>query len=398
MKTQRGGLPAHIIISILVAGAFGVMGGGLVAPAIPTIGRAFDVPEGLQGLVLSVYTLSAAISLPFIGYLLDIVGRRRVLIICLLIDGLTGVFIALAPSFGIILIMRFIQGIGIAGLIPSAMTIIGDLFSGEQRLKVMGYLTGVISLGAAIIPTVGGALASIDWRLVFLVYGFCLLLALFFFLALPETAPVHNPSKTSTTVPKNKAWDYVVSLFAVLKDRAIRNIMLQSLVHYFFLYAIVTFIPIFLVSIHAFSEIYGGIALSIQGVASACMASRAKLVAKYLAWWRRVSLGFGLKSIAFLLLPLWPQGSYLISVSIVLYGVGFGIVSPTIYNRATELPPEDLIGSVVAIFNTMKYVGMTLSPFILGLVINFTGLVSVFYVVAALCVVWSMFSLTQSEA
>jgi len=69
METQRGSLPTYLVVMILVMGAFGVMGGGLVAPALPTIGGAFDVPEGQQGLVLSVYTLAAAISLPFIGYL-----------------------------------------------------------------------------------------------------------------------------------------------------------------------------------------------------------------------------------------------------------------------------------------------------------------------------------------
>lgn len=394
METQRGSLPTYLVVMILVMGAFGVMGGGLVAPALPTIGGAFDVPEGQQGLVLSVYTLAAAISLPFIGYLIDVIGRRKVGIACLLIDGAVGVAIIFAPTFTMVLGLRFLQGIGIAGLIPVAMTIIGDLYTGERRLQVMGYLTGVISLGAVVIPTLGGALASIDWRLVFLVYGFCLFLALFFFIALPETSPSVGRSLRQTGADhesgqsSHSAKEYLLSLFSVLKNRDIRNIMFQALVHYFFLYTLVTFLPIYLALIHGFGEIYSGIALSLQGVFSALIASRAQFVAHYLQWWQRIALGFVMKGCAFLLLPLWPEGSLLIVVSIVIYGLGFGIVSPTIYNRATKLPPKELIGSVVAIFNTMKYIGMTLSPFILGVVLNFTDLQVVFAIVAAVSIIW----------
>ncbi len=388
MQTRQGNVPNYLVTMLLIMGAFGVMGGGMVAPALPTIGRAFDVPEAQQGLVLSVYTLAAAISLPFIGYFIDAIGRRRVALGCLLIDATAGVAIALAPSYIFVLVLRFFQGIGIAGLIPVAMTIIGDLFTGDRRLQVMGYLTGVISLGAAVIPTLGGALASVDWRLVFLAYGLGFFFAIFFFITLPETKPV-------TSEVSQSALDYIKSLFSVLTDVQIRNLMLQPLMIYFFLYALVTFYPIFLTSIHGFAEIINGLALSLQGLFSAIIAARADLFARYLEWWQRVSLGFILKGISFALLPFWPEGSYLISISVVLYGVGFGIVSPTVYNRATKLPPEHLVGSVVAIFNTMRFLGMTLSPFILGIILSLIGINSMFFIVAAASIIWGILMLVR---
>lgn len=393
-------------------GAFGIMGGGLVAPALPTIGRAFDVPEGQQGLVLSVYTLAAAISLPFIGYLIDSLGRRKVGIACLLLDGITGISIVFAPNFGVLLLMRFIQGIGIAGLIPIAMTIIGDLFSGERKLQIMGYLAGIISLGAAIIPTLGGALATIDWRLVFLVYGFCLLLALVFFITLPETSPfvrsqareekeiqgqnVPTNTEAAPVAKHDSPFDYIKFLLRVLKDRDIRNIMMQPLLQYFVLYGLVTYLPIYL-AMHNFPEIFGGLALSLQGISAGVVASRTHLVARYLVWWQQVVLGFIIKGLAFTLLPLWPEGSLWVALSIVIYGLGFGIVSPTIYNRVTTLPPKELSGAVIAIFNTMKYLGMTLSPIVLGLLLNFTHLNVVFFTVAGIATLWGIISLKMAD-
>ena len=404
METRLGNIPTYVIFMILVMGAFGIMGGGLVAPALTSIGRAFEIPEEQQGLVLSVYTLAAALSLPFIGYLIDLIGRRKVGIACLLLDGIVGISIVFAPTFNVLLLLRFFQGIGIAGLIPVAMTIVGDLFTGDRRLKFMGYLTGVISLGAVIIPTLGGVLASIDWRLVFVVYGFGPILALFFVLKLPETSPYHSRlnkdllGSTGEKIKPGTTFEYLRSLLLVLKDRKIRNIMFQALVNYFFLYALVTFLPIFLVSTHEFDELFSGLALSLQGFSSALIASKANVLALHLNWWNRIAFGFIMKGISFLLLPLWPQGSFLIGISIVIYGLGFGMVSPTIYNRATKLPPQKLIGSVVAIFNTMKYIGMTLSPFILGALMNFTGMNVVFFaLIASALVVWGIFALYPGE-
>ncbi len=88
MDTEQGFIPDYIIILVLIMGSFGVMGGGLIAPALPAIAEAFQVSEGNIGLVLSLYTFAAAVSLPFIGYFLDKIGRRKVGLTCLFIDGI----------------------------------------------------------------------------------------------------------------------------------------------------------------------------------------------------------------------------------------------------------------------------------------------------------------------
>lgn len=269
------------------------------------------------------------------------------------------------------------------------MTIIGDLFSGRQRLQSIGYLAGTISFGAAVIPTIGGILASIDWRLVFGVYGFSLALALFFFYTLPETSIRGGSQK----IEHPSLLQYVSSLFSVLKIRDIRNIMVHSLIVYFLLYTLVTFLPLYLVIGHGFNEVFIGLALSLQGVFSALVASQTELLGRYLRWRKRASLGFVLIALCFLLLPLWPTGSHLVSISFIVYGTGMGIVSPTIYHRATHLPPPDLTGSVIAIFNTMKYVGMTLSPFLIGFILPFTRLDIIFIGVGMAAALWGALTL-----
>ncbi|MGM0419818.1 MAG: MFS transporter [Bacillota bacterium] len=396
MQTEQGSIPDYLIGLILVMGAFGVMGGGLVAPALPSIAAAFSVDESQIGLVLSLYTFAAAISLPFTGYFIDKIGRRKVGLACLFIDGLGGLAIILVSNFSLMLVLRFIQGIGIAGLIPVAMTILKDLFAGKRKLALMGYLTGAISIGAVIIPSLGGFLASQDWRLVFAVYGFSFILGIIFLFKLPETSPRHREGLSEEAKARAEAdaedspLEYVKSLFGILKIAKIRNIMIHSLTIYFMLYALVTFIPIYLVTGHGFSDIFSGLAISIQGLFSAILASRASFLAEYLNWRQRSSLGYLLIAVCFVLLPFWPEGSYLVSISFIIYGAGMGIVSPTIYNRATELPPVEIAGLVISVFNTMKFIGMTLAPFLLGLILGFTGLEVIFIGVGILALIWGI--------
>ena len=385
MPQNKKNISNYLTAMILIMGSFSVMGGGLIAPALPSIGAAFGAPSHRWGLILSVYTFSAALSLPFTGYFIDLAGRRKVALTCLLIDGTAGLAVIIAPSFRIMLILRFIQGIGIAGLMPSAMTIIGDLFEGEKKLGVIAYLSATISLAAIIIPALGGLLASIDWRLVFAVYSLSFFLAGFFFFTLPETMTSTEEQKKENRSPLK----YISALYSALKIKSIRQVIMHSMIIYFLLYALITFLPIYLIVERGFDEIFTGIALSLQGIFGALLASRAKILAKKLHWKKIAALGFALIALSFALLPLWPGGNYLVSISFIIYGAGMGIVSPAIYNRITELPPKELAGSVIAIFNTMKYVGMTLSPFILGYIFIFTELNFIFLGLALATALWA---------
>ncbi len=389
MRTDKSNSSKILIFILLLMGAFGVMGGGLVAPGLPTIGSAFEIGEEYEGLVLSVYTLSAAISLPLIGYLIDYIGRRKIGIGCLLLDGTAGLAIILAPDFTILLVLRFIQGIGIAGLVPVAMTVIGDIFSDKKRLQVMGYLSGSISLSAAVIPLLGGVLASINWKMVFAVYGFSFILAILLYFRLPETRS-NNEDRNGNY---ENFFQYESSLFSVLKIKKIRNVMIHSFILYFLLYALVTYLPIFLVRIHGFDEIFNGVALSGQAIFSALLASRAAEIGNFLNWRQRAGIGFILISGSFIFLPLWPTGSYLISFSFIIYGLGMGIVSPTIYNRVTYLSPGNLKGSVISIFNTMKYIGMTAAPFLIGLTLIYFELEVIFIGIGLISAFWAMLTL-----
>ncbi len=372
------------LIIILIMGSFGVMGGGLLAPALPTLSNAFAVSEDQVGLVLSVYTLAAAITLPFIGLLLDLIGRKKTGLICLLIDGIFGLLCVLAPNFYFLLFFRFLQGIGIAGLIPVAMTIISDWYQDKTRLKAMGFLSGAISLSAVIIPSVGGFLATLNWKFPFLVYGISLILAVFFYLLIEEPK-IEKTEKNKFDFSQIK--EYFNNLLTTLKLKQVQKVFIHSLVVYFILYTLVTFLPLFLTNKFSLTEFWAGIFISLQGFFAASFASQIDLIDSYLSFQEKLYLGFLLLLLSLISLPFW-HNYYLVLISLFFFGAGMGILQPSIYNKATTVEPKKQLGSVIALFNTMKFIGMSLAPFSLRIIYANYNLDAVFITAAIVPLIW----------
>jgi MFS family permease len=88
-------------------------------------------------------------------------GRKKIIVPSLLLFGIAGTACAFARDFNLLLLLRLLQGIGAASLLSLSVTLIGDLYAGDRRANAMGYNASVTSIGTAIYPTVGGALATI---------------------------------------------------------------------------------------------------------------------------------------------------------------------------------------------------------------------------------------------
>lgn len=167
-------------------------GGALLGPALPLMVEPLETTTKTVGWIMGIYTLSTAISMLVFGMVTDQIGRKRILVPCLLINGIAGFACYFAPNITILLILRFIQGIGIAGMIPIAMTMIGELYEGLDRVHAMGRISITTSLGAISAPLIGGSMAVVSWNYPFLFYALTIPLAIFVMFILPETnlAPI----------------------------------------------------------------------------------------------------------------------------------------------------------------------------------------------------------------
>src|SRR6266545_7269408 len=127
-----------IIAGIMLAMFLSALEQTIVAPALPTIGRALGDVENLS-FVVTAYLLAATAVTPLFGKLSDIYGRRAVLLIALAIFIAGSVACALAPTMGVLVAARALQGIGGGGILPIAQTIIADLLSPRERPLYQSY-------------------------------------------------------------------------------------------------------------------------------------------------------------------------------------------------------------------------------------------------------------------
>jgi MFS family permease len=349
-------------------------GGALVAPTLPAIMSAFSISKQNIGWVMGVYTLSTAISMPFVGVLSDRYGRKTILVPALFINGLAGLGTAFSGRFELILLFRFIQGIGIAGMMPIAMTLIGDLFDGKERVRAMGVLSATTGVGSAAAPFLGGMLAGITWRIPFFLYLLTIPLAVLVLLVIP--------------IQKNKEVrnikDYIRSFLAVPHRKRIIGILLLSFLSFVLLYALIIYIPILLTSKQfGLSEFWAGLFLAIQGITSGTAATQAKRLSERLTRPIILTGGFLLISggltVIFLSSVIWH-----VIAGLLIFGSGFGTVQPQLNTWVTEQVSHEQRGGLVSVFNMLKYVGQTTAPLLYGFLLAVAHLDYIFLVAAGI--------------
>jgi MFS transporter, DHA1 family, multidrug resistance protein len=130
----------------------------------------------LSGIAFSVTGLSNVIAAPFLGNRSDVIGYRRVLLICLLGATLTTLPQAFADNYWVFTAQRFAVGLFIGGILPTANALIGRLVPRAERGTVYGITASAMFLGNSMGPLTGGAVAAaLGLRWVFLVTAAVLL-------------------------------------------------------------------------------------------------------------------------------------------------------------------------------------------------------------------------------
>ena len=148
--------------------------------ALPTIAGEYEVDlPTVQWVVLVSFLAMNALLLP-LGRMSDLAGRKRMLLIGLLVTGVGGVFSFLAPALSWLYVARAVQGAGAAALQAVGPPLLIAAFPAKERGKAMGVNVTMVSTGLMLGPVLGGLIAgSIGWRFIFLLPVPVMLLAAF---------------------------------------------------------------------------------------------------------------------------------------------------------------------------------------------------------------------------
>ncbi|MGC9665346.1 MDR family MFS transporter [Planosporangium sp. 12N6] len=164
-RSDRGPVLAAIMLCIgLVA-----LDSTIIATAVPSIVRDLGGFSQFPWL-FSIYLLTQAVTVPLYGTFADSLGRKPVMFFGISLFLLGSVLCGAAWSMPVLIIARALQGIGAGAVQPISMTMVGDLYTVEERARVQGYLASVWAIASVLGPTLGGVFSEyLSWRWIFFV-------------------------------------------------------------------------------------------------------------------------------------------------------------------------------------------------------------------------------------
>jgi EmrB/QacA subfamily drug resistance transporter len=120
--------------------------------------------------LFSIYLLAQAVSVPIYGKLNDLFGRKPVILVGIGLFLVGSVMCGVAWSIWPLIAFRLVQGLGAGAIMPTTITIVGDLYSVRERAQVQGYVASVWGIASVVGPTLGGVFSEyVSWRWIFFV-------------------------------------------------------------------------------------------------------------------------------------------------------------------------------------------------------------------------------------
>lgn len=189
-----------------------VLGNSMLIPILPDMEKTLKITSFQTSLIITLFSVTAGIFIPILGYLSDRYSRKAIIIPALIVYGSGGVlagFGAVWESYTVVFIARIIQGLGAAGTVSFAL--VGDLYDGATESKVLGITEAANGSGKVISPILGSVLALIVWYAAFFAFPiFCFLSVLLLIFFIKEPKRDHDP-------PTLKS--YVKRIGEIMKDK-----------------------------------------------------------------------------------------------------------------------------------------------------------------------------------
>lgn len=183
-----------------------LMDNSIIFTSSVQIGEGLGLSATALSWVSSAYTLTFGGFLLLSGRLSDLLGRKRIFLIGLLIFGFSSLVIGLSQTAEMVIIMRAVQGIGSSIIAPTTLALIMDAYQNNMRQRAISYYGATAGIGSSIGLLVGGGLTSlISWRAGFLInVPFTLVL---FILTLKYVKP---------SAPRKEQIDYLGSILSII--------------------------------------------------------------------------------------------------------------------------------------------------------------------------------------
>jgi MFS family permease len=337
----------------------------MIAVALPHIARDFDISKGRASVLITLYLLAMLLGQPAAGRVCDRVGARRLATIAATGFGVCSAGAMVAGSFWQLVAWRALQAVFASALVPSVQAMLREVVPVLQRGRAFGVQGSVLGVGAGLGPVIGGiATAAFGWRAIFGV-NLPVVLAVLYVLrrrvAGSTTAPAH-PEEAVTA----DSGRLLTGVFGVAFSTQALSTLAQ--------YALLLAVPIVLDS-RGWSAAAIGVALSCLTVGMVITGPYGGRLGDRRGRRRPVVLGLSLTLVAVAASAVAGDQvpSAVLVVTLLLFGVGLGVATPSVMTAGIEAAPLARTGSAAGLLSASRYVGSIASTLVLAGVVHDDG-------------------------
>jgi MFS family permease len=348
--------------TLLLATVFPILTTGIVSPVLDSVIGPFGTTPARVGLLISVATAPAIVLIPLAGVLADRYGRKPLLVWSLVLFGLAGSAIAATTDFRVVLGLRFLQGVGFAGLVPTITTSIGDMYEGSLEATGQGLRMATNGLSGAVLPLLAGGLVAVAWQFPFLLYA----------LALPVAVVV----AVRFTEPTAAASDggvggraYLGSLARLLARRRVAAVVVARALPVVVWIALLTYNSLIVSRLLGGTAVEAGLLAAAGNLAFAVFGSQAGRITDATdSQFGPLAVGTVCLAGGFLAV-LFAPGLPTALVGVTVAGAGFGVTLTLYRSLITGLAGPDLRGGLVSVGAAGARVTATATPVAMGAVL-----------------------------
>jgi MFS family permease len=359
--------------TLLLSSTLIVFAAASLTPSLPAMQEHFADLDNVGfwvKMVVAIPSLFILVGAPLTGIFVDSVGRKSILIISVILFGFFGTLGYFIPSIFGILISRALLGLATAGITTSVTTLIGDYYSGQTRVQVLGLQAAFIGVGAVTALLLGGILADFDWRNPFLIHLFAFLLLPLILFVLKEPEKVVDKQQSLSTessqgtpnLPSEQQPQSQSSDMSVPKKLLV-FIYGTALLGEVMLYLVPVHLPFYLQAMTGTNAKQNSIAIASMALFFIIGSLLFAKVKERLDYMTVVVLSLGIVSISYEIVGL-ANNYVLVLLGLAICGLGAGFLVPNLDSWLTAIIPATYRGRAVGGLTASTFVGQFLSPVI----------------------------------
>ena len=357
ISTGKGEISLLALLAIWSVSAITSLPGLAVSPILEDLSRIFPSASQLEVQMLT--SLPSLLIIPFVlvaGWLSARGESLKLLSVGLAIFFASGVACIFAKDIRLLIVASCMMGVGAGIAVPYSTGLVVKYFTGDTRVRQLGYSSAVNNLSLVVATAVVGWIATRDWHLAFAVY-LLPAVSLLLLLALRTAKPAPEPKESDQLRQSKINWVRLTGL---------------SVLYFIITFTtlVITFYLSFLLEKYHFPQELSSVMISLfflaimlPGLALNSIIRRVRSMTVFISLLMIV--------VGLLLVGTVPDVP-LMTIGVIVTGVGYGVLQPIIYDKTAIIAPPQLATKALSVVMTVNYVAVVVCPFVVDFVAKIT--------------------------